>query len=95
VKQGLWKGILVLILVFGCKKDQKLNGYYFLCTNGEYVEVYFKKDSMRVASNSEWIKLTEWVKTETNNDTLYYKLFGENFKAKMKHIESDKIEMII
>lgn len=38
---------------------------------------------MRVASDNEWIKLSEWRKIEIKNDTLYFEAFGE-WREKMK-----------
>ena len=67
-----------------------------MCNNGEYSEVYFKKDSMRVASENEWVKLSEWRKVEIKNDTLYFQSFGEwrdDWKAEIKYIEKNKTEL--
>lgn len=95
MKLKLWKIILTLTLTFGCKNDRNLNGNYSVCNNGEYLEVYFKQDSMRVASESEWVKLSEWKKVEIKNDTLYFESFGEwrdDWKAEIKHIGKNKTE---
>ena len=91
-----WNIILSLLLFLSCKIERNLNGNYSMCNNGEYSEVYFKKDSMRVASDSKWVKLTKWRKFEINNDTLYFTSFGEfkeNWKAKINYVGFNKIEL--
>jgi len=89
--------ILILTISFGCQEKQKLDGYYSNCNNGYYSEIYFKKDSMRVASENDRIKLSEWRKINIKNDTLFFEMFGEwkiPSKAKIKYIGREKIELI-
>ncbi len=96
MKLKLWNIILILALFFGCQNNQNLDGNYSICHNEEYTEIYFKKDSMRIAADNEWIKLSEWRKIEIKNDTLHYKAFGEwkdYSKAEIKHIGKNKIEI--
>ena len=86
---------MILTLTFGCKNDRNLNGNYSICNNGEYSEVYFKQDSMRVASESKWVKLSKWKKVEFKNDTLYFESFGEwrdDWKAEIKYVGKNKTE---
>lgn len=96
MKLKLWNIILILTLTFRCKNDRNLNGNYSICNNGEYIEVYFKQDSMRVASESEWVKLSEWRKIEIKNDTLHFETFGEwreEWQAEIKYIGKNKTEL--
>ncbi|UOB18664.1 hypothetical protein [Abyssalbus ytuae] len=96
MKPNLWNIILITTLLFGCQNKQKLDGNYSMCSNGEYVEVYFKKDSMRIASENESVKLSEWRKVEIKNDTLYFESFGEwkrKYKAEIKYIGNYNIEL--
>ncbi len=75
-----------------------LMGIILSVISGEYSEVYFKQDSMRVASESEWVKLSEWRKIEIVKDTLYFETFGEwrdNSKAEIKYVGLNKIELRI
>ena len=98
MKLKLWNIILILALFFGCENNRNLNGNYSWCYNGEYSEVYFKKDSMRVASKNQWVKLSEWRKIEIRNDTLYFKTFGEfkdNATAEIKYVGMNKTELRI
>lgn len=88
----------MLILMFNCQKERNINGNYYVCQNGEYIEVYFKKDSMRVVSDDHWVKLTEWEKIEIKNDTLHFETFGEwrmPSKAKIEYVEKRRINLII
>ncbi|WP_165453888.1 hypothetical protein [Hyunsoonleella flava] len=87
---------MILVLFYSCKNDRNLDGNYSICNYGEYAEVYFKGDFMRVASESEWVKLSEWKQVKINNDTLYFESFGEwrdNWKAEIKYIGKNKIEL--
>jgi hypothetical protein len=96
MKLNLWKIILILALFFGCQSDRNLNGNYYSCSMGEYTEVYFKQDSMRVASKNKWVQLSEWRKIKIKNDTLYFESFGEwrdNWKAKIRYIGMNKFEL--
>ena len=98
MKPNLVYLILISTLFFGCKNDKNLEGNYSICIDGEYTEVYFKQDSMRIASENEWVNLTEWKKIEINNDTLLFETFGEwrnVSKAKIKHIGMNKTELRI
>ena len=96
MKLKFWIIILILGLAYSCQIENNLSGYYSVCHNGEYMEVYFKQDSMRVASENEWIKLSEWRKIEIKNDTLYFESFGEwreNWKSKIKYINRNKTQL--
>ncbi len=86
------------MLTSSCQKKRNLDGNYFTCQNGEYTEVYFKNDSMRIASDNDWIKLSEWRKIDVKYDSLFFTTFGEwkNFsKAKIKYLEGNKIQLWI
>ena len=83
MKLKLWNIILILIFIFGCQNDQNLNGNYFVSSNGEYTEVYFKRNSMRVASEINGRKLSEWNNIEIIKDTLYIESVDE-WKHKWK-----------
>ena len=88
--------LFILGILFSCSKNKEIDGNYFFCRNGGYVEVYFKKDSMRIASENPRIKLSEWRKINIINDTLYFETFGEmsyTSKAGIKYIGKDKIEL--
>lgn len=98
MKLKLWNTILILALFFGCQNDRNLNGNYSMCHNGEYLEIYFKEDSMRVASENEWVKLSEWRKIEIKNDTIHFETFGEwreKSTAEINYIGVNKIELRI
>ena len=69
--------ILIVGFFFGRKTDQNLIGNYSICKNGKYMEVYFKKDSMRRRQWDSWVKLAEWRRIEMENDTLHLETFGE------------------
>ncbi|MDG5493270.1 hypothetical protein [Psychroserpens sp. SPM9] len=97
-KLNRWIVISISSLFFGCQTDQNISGNYYSCSMGEYTEVYFKQDSMRVASKSEWVKLTEWRKIDIKNDTLYFESFGEwrdKWKAEISYVGMNKIEMYV
>lgn len=84
------------MISLGCQNTQDLDGYYSHCDNGYYSEVYFKKDSMRVAADNDWVKLSEWRKIKIVNDTLFFETFGEwrdSTKAKIKYMGRDKIQL--
>ena len=98
MKLKLWNIILILALFFGCQNDRNLNGNYSICHNGEYLEIYFKQDSMRVASENVWVKLSEWRKIEITNDTLHFETFGEwreKSKAEVNYIGMNNFELRI
>lgn len=85
-----------LTLVFACKNNNVPNGNYYYCQDDVYSEFYFKKDSMRVASDDEWIRLSEWRSIEVKNDTLYFETFGEwrlSVKAKLNINIFNEIEL--
>ncbi len=51
---------------------------------------------MRVASENDWVKLSEWRKVNIINDTLFFETFGEwknPEKAKIKYIGWSKVEL--
>ncbi len=96
MKLKLWNIILIFTLLFGCQNEQKLNGFYSVCNNGEYTEVYFKRNSMRVASEIEGRKLSEWRKIEIKKDTIYFESFDEwkhNWKVKIISIGTNEAEL--
>lgn len=96
MKQNFWNIILIFTLFLSCETEKKLDGNYSSCIDGEYVEIYFKKDSMRVASENVWVELSEWKKIEIKNDTLYFETFGEwryKSKAKIKYVEKNNVEL--
>lgn len=69
---------LFLISLFSCKNDKSLNGnYYSFNRSNEYVEYYFRQDSLRIATENDWVGLSDWKKIERKNDTLFYETFGE------------------
>jgi hypothetical protein len=60
------------------------------------MEVYFKKDFMRMASMDSWVKLAEWRRIEIKNDTLHFETFGEyrdSSKAEIKYLEKNIIQL--
>ena len=88
--------IILILTLFSCQNNQTLDGNYSICHNEEYTEIYFEKDSMRIASDNEWIKLSEWRKIEIKNNTLNFMTFGEwkdSSKAKIKYVGNNKIEL--
>ena len=51
---------------------------------------------MRMASENDWVGLSEWRKIEILNDTLYFETFGEwrdSTKARIKHLGRNKIAL--
>ena len=98
MKLKFWNAILILVLFSSCQDRPNLDGNYSMCSNGEYTEVYFKQDSMRVASENEWVKLSKWKKIEIKNDTLHFETYGEwrkKRKAEIIFIGKNKIELRI
>ncbi len=96
MKYNFWNIILIFNLILGCQSDKTLDGNYSSCIDGEYVEIYFKKDSMRVASENVWVELSEWRKIEIKNDTLYFETFGEwrdKSRAKIKYVGMNNAEL--
>ena len=88
--------IFTLILFWKCQTNKKLEGNYSYCYEKQYVEVYFKKDSMRVAADDYWVNLSEWRKVDIKNDTLYFETFGEwryNAKAEIIYGRGNKIKL--
>ncbi len=89
---------MILVLIFGCQNKENIDGNYSICQDGEYLEVYFKKDSMRAASDDSWTKLSEWRKIEIKNDTLLFETFGEwrmASKAKIKFLRKNEINLLL
>lgn len=87
--------LILLFVLISCKSDNKLDGYYSICLNGEYIEVYFKSNLMRVASDNEKKQLSEWKKIKIKNDTLYFKSFDEwehDWKVKITYKVDGKTE---
>lgn len=87
--------LFLLILFIGCQNSHNIEGNYSLCNKGSYMEVYFKKDSMRVASENDWVKLSNWRKIKFKNDTLHFETFGEwrdSSKAILKYVETNKVK---
>ncbi|WP_375238094.1 hypothetical protein [Aurantibacter sp.] len=97
MKLKFWNIIFIAIIMFSCQNEQKRDGYYAICYNGKYTEVYFKKNSMmRVASENELRTLSEWEKIEIKKDTLYFKSFDEwkhKWKAKIYYLRDNDIEL--
>lgn len=96
MKLKLWNIILLSTLILGCQSKVILDGNYSVCLNGEYVEVYFKKNLMRVATENESRTLHEWQKIEIKQDTLYFESFDEwkhNWKAKIIRNGKSKTEL--
>ncbi|MDC8002969.1 hypothetical protein POV27_02840 [Aureisphaera galaxeae] len=69
--------LLIFSCLLNCQTEQKLEGNYYICEDGYYSEVYFKRDSLRVASESEWVKLSEWRTLIMESDTIIFESFGE------------------
>lgn len=91
-----WYTILMLALFAGCQDQGSLDGNYSMCHNGEYIEVYFKGDSIRAASENEWVKLSDWKKITISKDTIFFETFGEwrdSIKARLKYVGKSKIQM--
>lgn len=91
-----WYSILMLALFAGCQDQGSLDGNYSMCHNGEYIEVYFKADSIRAASENEWAKLSDWKKITISKDTIFFETFGEwrdSIKARVKYVGKSKIQM--
>ncbi len=88
--------LLLSLFVFSCDNDKSIEGNYSVYKYGGYLEIYFKNDSMRVAKNDEWIKLSDWQKIEIKEDTLYFTTYGEwrsPTKAKISKGENNVIEL--
>jgi len=87
--------ILLLNFFLGCQNNKNFEGHYSVCNKGTYIEVYFKKDSMRVATESAWVKLSTWRKIKLQNDTLHFETFGEwrdSSKAILKYDGMNKVK---
>ena len=90
--------ICALLLATSCNDTKKLDGNFSICDNSEYFEVYFNKDSMRVASENEAVGLTERRKIEIINDTLYFESFGEwkmDLKARIDYKKNNDVKLWI
>lgn len=88
--------LLLIGILFSCDTKQNIDGNYSVCKYGEYLEIYFKNDSMRVAKYDEWTKLTSWKKIKIKNDTLYFEIFGEwrdSTKAKIQYLENHNVKL--
>ena len=88
--------VLTTITLMSCHHKATIDGNHSICYNEEYSEVYFKQDSMRIASDNDWVKLSEWRKFEFKNDTLKFETFGEwrePMMARMEYIDEGKIRM--
>ena len=89
---------LFLPLLLACDNDRTIEGNYWICREGIYGEVYFKKDVMRAASEDEWAQLSEWRTIKVENDTLHYETFGEwrdSLKARLTYLPSNRIELSV
>ncbi len=87
---------MVATTVFSCHNNLTIEGNYSICHNGYYREIYFKNDSIRAASHSEWVKLSKWRKIKIKNDTLHFETFGEwrdSSKVKIKHTGKNSFEL--
>ncbi len=96
MKRNFWNIILIFNLLLGCHTGNTLDGNYSTCIEGEYIEIYFNKDSMRVASENVWVGLSEWRKIEIINDTLYFETFGEwkdQSSAKIRYLGMNNAEL--
>ncbi|WP_138432979.1 hypothetical protein [Winogradskyella algicola] len=72
-------GLILILIIFSCDSDKNIIGNYYICEEDQYLEVYFyfKKDSMRIAADNSWVRLSEWRKIKIQNDTLHFETFGE------------------
>ena len=98
MKIKFWTFIYVLIFITSCNNTRKLDGNFSICDNSQYLEVYFEKDSVRVASENEAVGLSEWRKIEIINDTLYFESFGEwkmDLKARINYMENNNVKLLI
>lgn len=87
--------IFCLLFAFSCH-NSTIEKNYFVSKNGGYFEVYFKKDSMRMAYDNHWVGQSEWRKIAIKKDTLYFKTFGEwshSTKAVIEQKENNSIEL--
>lgn len=87
--------LLSFPILFSCQNIQNIEGNYSICNKGKYFEIYFKKDSMRVASDDFWIKLSNWRKIKFQDDTLHFETFGEwrdSSKAVLKYYDFNKVK---
>ncbi len=88
-----------MISLISCNNEKKLNGnYYSFNKRHEYTEYYFKQDSLRIATENDWVKLSDWKKIIIRDDTLYFETFGEwreLRKAKINYLKQDKINLLL
>jgi hypothetical protein len=85
----------ILALFLGCSDNRDIEGNYSFCKNGVYLETYFKKDSIRIASDNRWVRLSKWREIKIKDDTLHFVTFGEwsdSSKAGIKYV-GNKIEL--
>lgn len=90
-----FRELILVLIIFGCNSDENIVGNYYICEEDEYLEIYFKKDSMRIAADNSWVRLSEWRKIKIQNDTLHFETFGEwrdSSKALMISNKIDKIQ---
>ena len=86
--------LILILFIFGCKSDKKLSGNYSTCHKGLYAELYIENDSMQSATSLDWV--SNWVKFELKNDTIYHLYFGEiadSAKAKINYVRKDGFEL--
>lgn len=95
----LWIFSFFLIPLLGCNHEKGLIGNYFSTNmSGEYTEYYFIRDSLRIATENNWVNLSDWKKIELKDDTLYFETFGEwreQMKAEVNRISNNKVRIIL
>jgi len=86
--------IILTLAIFGCESDLKISGNYNTCDRGLYGELFFKNDSIRMATSMEFV--SDWRKYEIKNDSFYHYSFGEpEFRvAKINFLENNRFELI-
>lgn len=86
--------LMVFVLLFSCNTKPKLTGYYSTCDRGLYGELFFKNDSMKMATSMDFI--SGWRKYEIKNDSFYHLSFGESESriAKINFINDNTFELI-
>ena len=87
--------IFCFLLLISCQHNTTIQKNYFVTKNGGYFEVYFRKDSMRIASENYWIQLSKWRKIAIKNDTLYFEAFGEWNNATKAFIKQEGDNTIV
>ena len=86
--------IILTLAIFSCESDLKISGNYNTCERGLYGELFFNKDSMRMATSMEFV--SDWRQYEIKNDSFYHYSFGETeFRvAKINFLENNRFELI-